>query len=141
MQLAVVQEADADRLQQRDDQLGLAAAATIGAGVAAVGLRTMSIGAPCPILHITGVPCPGCGMTRLADHLLHGEVIDALARDPAGVLFALVIAVLAAGFVLQRITRRRLTSRLRAHRAPPVLLVLVAVHWVTTIVTGGFVAG
>lgn len=36
----------------------------------------------CPFLWLTGVPCPGCGMTRALRCLLHGELRAACAYNP-----------------------------------------------------------
>jgi len=32
----------------------------------------------CPLLKLTGIACPGCGMTRGLHALLHGDVVSAL---------------------------------------------------------------
>lgn len=50
---------------------------------------------PCPFRFFTGIPCPGCGMTRAYITLLEGDVMGAFAFHPlwplipvAGVLLA-----------------------------------------------------
>ncbi len=107
-------------------------------GVAAVAAKAASIGVPCPLLATTGVPCPACGMTRLADAVAHGRVVEAVTTDPAGVLFLAVIATMAIAFVFSRL--RRLPVRFPDVRAAPVVLgSLLGAHWVTTLVTGGYV--
>jgi hypothetical protein len=107
-------------------------------GVGAVAANAASIGVPCPILATTGVPCPACGMTRLADAVAHGRLVEAITTDPAGVVFLLVVAGMAAVFVLSRL--RRLPRRLPDVRAVPAVLgALLGAHWVTTLVTGGYV--
>jgi len=48
------------------------------------------------ILHrITGLPCPGCGMTRSLGHLLRGDVAHSLTYHPMGIVLApaLLLAV------------------------------------------------
>ncbi len=37
---------------------------------------------PCPIYALTGWSCPGCGSTRMAHALLHGELRAAWAHNP-----------------------------------------------------------
>ena len=36
----------------------------------------------CPILYFTGIPCPGCGMTRACIELLHLHFIEAFYFHP-----------------------------------------------------------
>ena len=37
---------------------------------------------PCPYLVLTGLACPGCGLTRAAHFLLHGDIARAFAYNP-----------------------------------------------------------
>lgn len=37
---------------------------------------------PCPYLTLTGLACPGCGLTRALHFLLHGDVAQAFAFNP-----------------------------------------------------------
>lgn len=46
----------------------------------------------CPLRGATGLPCPLCGMTRSVVATVHGNVGEALATNPAGVLLV-VLAV------------------------------------------------
>ncbi len=54
--------------------------------VAAITLATVapSDGSPtiCGFATCTGVACPGCGMTRAADHLIRGNLTEALRYHP-----------------------------------------------------------
>jgi hypothetical protein len=49
----------------------------------------------CPIAFMTGVACPGCGMTRAASALLRGDVDIALDYHP---LIPLIVALAIAGW-------------------------------------------
>jgi len=50
----------------------------------------------CPIALVTGVPCPGCGMTRAASALIRGDIALALDYHP---LIPLIAGVVVAGWV------------------------------------------
>ena len=43
----------------------------------------------CPLRSMTGVPCPMCGMTRACVAFARGNVVDALAFNPAAALAAM----------------------------------------------------
>jgi len=46
----------------------------------------------CTFREITGVPCPGCGLTRSFISLGHGHMFEAWTYNPAGFLFFAVVA-------------------------------------------------
>ncbi len=57
-------------------------AARVGAVAGVVGALVMS-GLPlCPFAFLSGIPCPGCGLTRAGLCLLHGDVQGAVALSP-----------------------------------------------------------
>ena len=112
---------------------------TAGVGAAAVLASTASIGLPCPLLSVTGVPCPACGMTRVGSALARGDVGLALATDPAGVVVVAVLGALALLAVLTSVGRRPALPWLRAPVITATLAAALAVHWATTLTTGGFV--
>jgi len=96
-----------------------------GAGLAAAWLR---LGLPLPVCHLrafTGIPCPGCGSTRLVEALLARDVVGAIGFNP--LVFATLVAVaawagaslsrLALGLPQQRLVlarRERITLRVAA---------------------------
>lgn len=80
---------------------------TVAAAVVLIGTGTLAQtgihAPPCPFHALTGLPCPGCGLTRCALSLWHGSLGLALRYHPLGVLlFALCLALvlLAAGGTL-----------------------------------------
>ena len=46
----------------------------------------------CTFLRLTGVPCPGCGMTRAFISFAHGRLDEAWKYNPAGFLFFGIVA-------------------------------------------------
>lgn len=49
----------------------------------------------CPLHRMTGLPCPGCGVTRGLMHFSHGEVSLALGANPWVLVLWPVLALLA----------------------------------------------
>jgi len=94
-----------------------------GAAVVAGGLLLAhlpsSVGLPCPLRSLTGVPCPFCGSTTSVRALFDGHPTAAVAAAPLGIVVVLVAALGALGL---------LPKRLAVH--PAVLLAVVALEWV-----------
>jgi hypothetical protein len=64
----------------------------------------------CPFRAATGMPCPGCGLTRSLSCTLHGELAAAWDHHPFGpILAALLVAVGVLG-LLPGAARTRLTD-------------------------------
>jgi hypothetical protein len=61
----------------------------------------------CPIAMITGVPCPGCGMTRAVSHLVNGDLEAAFGFHPLVIPLILLGAVAWAWFLFSRVARVR----------------------------------
>lgn len=94
----------------RERKLGLA---MTGGGLLYFALCGIGLDVlPCPLLRTTGLPCPGCGMTRSCLALLHGEWRASWDFNPFGPVFALFWAVVAAGLVLPKPWRERFADRL-----------------------------
>ena len=72
----------------------LAVGARLDATAAGYGTHTQLGLPPCGFLATCGVPCATCGMTTAFTHAAHGNLFAALAVQPAGALFALLVAVM-----------------------------------------------
>jgi len=49
----------------------------------------------CPMAALTGIPCPGCGMTRAALSALHGDFATSLRFHPLGMIIIPLFATYA----------------------------------------------
>lgn len=80
----------------------------------------------CPMHSTTGLPCPGCGMTRAFEAGLLGHLADMLAFHPLSPVIAALFALLFVSALLPDKARKpliRLTARLEALFAPaPIIL-------------------
>jgi hypothetical protein len=47
----------------------------------------------CEWRRLTGWPCPGCGLTRAADHFAHGDLAGAWQANPLGTVAAAAFAL------------------------------------------------
>ena len=84
----------------RDRRFGLV---LIGALCLHVILSSLNLPAwECPFFRLTGVPCPGCGLTRACTALLRGEVQTAFKFHAFAPVFILLIAMLLASTMLPR---------------------------------------
>lgn len=100
--------------------------------IAAVSPATGAVivgGTPrCPMLFLTGIECPFCGMTRASVALARGDVHAALAYHPLAPL--VLVGVL---FLLAIVALGRTNSLIRGHR-PLLLLGVIGVVWVLRLV-------
>jgi hypothetical protein len=130
---------EADPADRRARMIGQMSLGLVGLGTVLIAGRAVSVHAPpCPLRALTGVPCPGCGMTRLADAVAHGRIGLAAGADIAGVAILGVMAVIAVSYLVRVVIRK---DEPPGWMRSPLLLVgivlLVAIHWGTTLVTGG----
>lgn len=69
---------------------------------------------PCPWQSLTGLPCPGCGMTRSTFALLRGDFIESLKLNAFTWVILLFWLLVAIGITLPASVRKRLVVRLGA---------------------------
>lgn len=91
---------------------------------------------PCVMLVLTGIPCPMCGMTTTFAHMADGQLLGALANQPAGVvLFAITVVgtlVGLADMLLGRGIWRRVLAWIgpRETRVAIALLMVMGLGWI-----------
>lgn len=83
----------------------------------------------CPFYVLTGFWCPGCGSSRAMHALTHGDVTEALARNPVTTVVVPLLVLWWAAWAW-----RRATGRERTWVAPPAVIwaggVLLVLFWV-----------
>lgn len=82
---------------------------------------------PCVFAEITGLPCPGCGLTRATVALLHGDWRTSWDFHPFAGFFLIVGILVAAGGVLPSSLVEALAARMevfeRRTKLPAIILV------------------
>ncbi|MEQ1862609.1 MAG: DUF2752 domain-containing protein [Chthoniobacteraceae bacterium] len=116
----------------RQRPLCLAIVGAVGAHLAAT-----AIGVPgwiCPWNAATGLPCPGCGLTRASVQLLSGDFSGSMRTHPFAPAVVIALGFVLAGAVLADGARERMLSfvaRLDAGgRSSAVLLAALIAFWV-----------
>lgn len=98
---------------------------------AAAGIAPSSVSfLPCPVRYITGIPCPGCGMTRACTALARGQIAEAFTHNP----LAFGLIALAIGFAFAPDQIRRIWLRCPPKRRYEILgscFVAVLACWIT----------
>ncbi|WP_338751049.1 DUF2752 domain-containing protein [Janibacter alittae] len=108
--------------------LVIAAVSLVGLVIARLWpLASVDSGQPTCLLRIfTGLPCPGCGMTRAWVHLAHGDVLTAFEYNLFGPI-GMAVAAGIVGYVGVALVRRRPPERILSLVDPKVLLGLITV--------------
>jgi hypothetical protein len=84
-----------------------------GAGALHLGLSMAGISIwSCPFRAVTGVPCPGCGLTRATIELLLGDLTGSLHTHAFAPVFIAGLALMFVSLVLPERPRQRLFSAL-----------------------------
>jgi hypothetical protein len=97
----------------------------LGAFVGLLGLASAFGISTCPVALLTGTPCPGCGMTRAALALAHGDIALATAMNPSALLTVPLSAALVAFFSLSYLYDGRMRANARVPRALAVGTIIV----------------
>lgn len=88
---------------------------------------------PCPLLHVTGVPCPGCGLTRAIVALLKGDWQTSLTLHAYAPIFVLAIFLIACATLLPLKPRKWFISQFelveRRTGITAMLLIGLVVYW------------
>jgi hypothetical protein len=83
----------------------------------------------CIFRKVTGLDCPGCGMTRASYAMLHGRIGDAFAFNPVGMIL-LPLALIALGIeVLGWVMGRPMPFRIRSGRWGAAIFAAILIVW------------
>ena len=86
-------------------------------------IRLTGIGIPCPIRHITGIMCPGCGTTRMAMSILKLDFASAFRYNSAVFCMIPLMAATAARYSYVYIK----TGKVRDRFAGTAVWIMIAV--------------
>jgi hypothetical protein len=107
----------------------ITATATVQAGLVSLGLP----GWPCPFLHVVGLPCPGCGLSRAIVALLQGDWRTSLDLHVFAPIFVVALALVIWATILPQTQRNWLVGRLeiveRRTGITAILLISLVLYW------------
>lgn len=115
------------------------ARAIVGAAAAHLALSALGVSVwHCPVREVTGVPCPGCGLTRAIMLLLRGDFYGALKMHAYAPLLLVALLLLFGAAVLPREYSQRFTKFV-AHLESrtgigAVLLALLPIYWIARLI-------
>jgi len=116
-------------LRDRKLALAITVVASLQLGLTSVGLP----GWPCPFLHVVGIPCPGCGLTRAMILLLRGDWRRSLAFHAFAPLFIVALMIAITTTLLPESVRQRIvtSTEVLEHRTgiTSLLLVSLILYW------------
>ncbi len=105
-----------------------------GAAVLQIGLTSLGLqGWPCPILHLTGIPCPGCGLTRASVLLFQGDWQRSIRYHLFAPLFVFAFVLIAGSSVLPRSPRKRVIEATESWERQTglagIVLICLVLYW------------
>lgn len=125
-------------LEERSGSAIIVGVAVTHAGLVIAGLPAWQ----CPIRAATGVPCPGCGLSRATSALIHGDWRSAMDLHIFAPLFVLIFAVMAIVTLLPAQHHQRAVNMIRAfeRRTGLVTITLLGLmlYWAIRLLWTGF---
>ena len=110
--------------------------ALVLAGAAGLQLTLVSFSLPgwvCPIFHLTGIPCPGCGMSRAIMLLLRGDLRGSLRYHAFAPIFLLTIVAVILASVLPGLITEPVVSKAEElegkTRLTTIILIGLMLYW------------
>lgn len=100
-------------LRRRSDAFLLSSVLAVQVGISYFGLP----GWQCPIYHATGIPCPGCGLSRATVILLQGDWQTALRLHAFAPLFLLIYIIVVISTLLPKYYRQDILKKTEAFEA------------------------
>jgi len=96
--------------------------------IIAVGNLIHQIPIFCPFKAITGIPCPGCGMTRAMTSLIQGDFFNAALLNPFSffLIFMLILSSMPRSYIARQSQRTTILMRFFFI----FITTLVAVYWI-----------
>jgi len=95
-------------LENRSEGLAIAGVGALHLGLSMAGLPAWS----CPILAATGVPCPGCGLTRATMELIRGDFLQSFQTHAFAPVFLFALTLMLLTLVLPEFQRRNIIDRI-----------------------------
>ncbi|MCF8610934.1 DUF2752 domain-containing protein [Gordonia sp. HY285] len=79
----------------------------------------------CPFRRLTGLPCPGCGLTRAFVYTMHGDLPSAFAAHAFGPVVVALAVLSAVVMVVRRVRGDGPVALRRAVKHPVVVLAVI----------------
>lgn len=90
----------------------------VGAGALHLGLNLVGLpGWRCPILAATGIPCPGCGLTRASMQLIRGDFAGSFHTHAFAPVFLFAMLLMIVALVLPEAQRTNLIAKISRQEA------------------------